>query len=52
MAKKNPTTKQAEAFVRKVLTKSFHQKVDAETLRSVAAKVSVAVAFTGTKKAA
>lgn len=43
MAKKSQATKQAEAFVQKVLTKSFKQKVNAETVRAVAAKVREAV---------
>ena len=34
----------AEAFVRKVLAESFNQKADAETIRSVALKVSRVVA--------
>jgi hypothetical protein len=34
----------AEAFVRKVLAESFNQKADAETVRSVALKVSRVVA--------
>jgi hypothetical protein len=34
----------AKAFVRKVLAESFNQKADAETIRSVALKVSRVVA--------
>lgn len=33
----------AEAFVRKILQENFNQKVDPETLRSVAEKVSRAI---------
>jgi hypothetical protein len=50
MAKKNETTKRAEAFVRDVLAKSFNQKVDAETLRTVAEKVVLAVAPASSSK--
>ena len=41
----------AEAFVRKVLDESFNQKVDAETVRSVALKVSQVVAESAHKTA-
>jgi hypothetical protein len=37
---KEKQPRDAEAFVRKVLAESFNQKADAETVRSVALKVS------------
>ena len=37
---KEKQLREAEAFVRKVLAVSFNQKTDAETVRSVALKVS------------
>jgi Zn-finger domain-containing protein len=37
---KKKTLEKTEAFVRRVLAKSFNQKVDADTLRAVAEKVS------------
>ena len=37
---KEKQLRDAEAFVRKVLAESFNQKADAETVRSVALKVS------------
>ena len=43
--------KTAEAFVRKILTEVFKQKADAETVRSVAEKVSQVVAESAPKKA-
>jgi hypothetical protein len=43
VTKKNQALAKAEAFVRRVLAKSFNQKVDADTLRAVAEKVSQAV---------
>ncbi len=42
----------AEAFVRDVLSKNFNQKVDSETLRTVAEKVSRAVAINSPEKSA
>jgi hypothetical protein len=39
-----------EAFVRKVLTETFKQKADAETVRAVAKKVSQAVIESAPKK--
>jgi hypothetical protein len=42
MAKKKPLS--AEAFVRKILTETFKQKADAETVRTVAEKVSKVMA--------
>jgi hypothetical protein len=41
----------AEAFVRKILTETFKQKADAETVRSVAEKVSQIVEGSAPKKA-
>jgi hypothetical protein len=41
----------AEAFVRRVLTQSFRQKADAETVRSVAEKLAQIVADSAPKKA-
>jgi hypothetical protein len=41
---KEKQLRDAEVFVRKVLAKSFNQKADAETVRSVALKVSRVVA--------
>jgi hypothetical protein len=41
---KEKQLRDAEAFVRKVLAESFNQKADAETVRSVALKVSRVVA--------
>lgn len=49
MAKKKVLA--AEAFVRKILTETFKQKVDAKTVRSVAEKVSQVVAESAPKKA-
>jgi hypothetical protein len=50
MAKKNTLTA-AEALVRRVLTESFKQKADAETIRAVAQKISQIVAESAPKKA-
>jgi hypothetical protein len=41
----------AEALVRRVLTESFKQKADAETVRAVAEKISQIVAESVPKKA-
>jgi hypothetical protein len=41
---KEKQLREAEAFVRKVLAVSFNQKADAETVRSVALRVSRVVA--------
>jgi hypothetical protein len=49
MAKKK-TLVDAEALVRRVLTKSFKQKADAETVRAVAEKISQVVAESAPKK--
>jgi hypothetical protein len=43
MTKKDNEILQAEAFVRNVLGKNFNQKVDQDTLRATAKKVSRAV---------
>ena len=40
---RKPSLAQTEEFVRRVLKDSFNQKVDSETLRNVATKVSRAV---------
>lgn len=40
MPTERQSLKQAEEFVRNVLAKSFNQKLDRETLRAVAEKVS------------
>jgi hypothetical protein len=40
MPRKKTTLLDAEAFVRRVLTESFKQKTDAETIRAVAEKIS------------
>ena len=50
MAKKKALL-DAEALVRRVLTKSFKQKPDAETARAVAKKISQIVAESAAKKA-
>jgi hypothetical protein len=50
MAKKKALI-DAEALVRRVLTKSFKQKADAETVRAVAKKISQIVAESAPKKA-
>jgi hypothetical protein len=50
MAKKKALI-DAEALVRRVLTKSFKQKADAETVRAVAKKISQIVAEITPKKA-
>jgi hypothetical protein len=52
MTKKEQTIIKAEDFVRKVLSDIFNQKVDPETLRAVAKKVSRAVETASAKKAA
>jgi len=52
MSKKEKSVAKAEAFVRKVLAKSFKQTVDADTLRAVAEKVSQAVNAGTAKKVA
>jgi hypothetical protein len=52
MTKKEQTMIRAEDFVRKVLGDIFNQKVDPETLRTVAKKVSRAVESTPYKKVA
>ncbi len=49
MAKKKVQV-DAEALVRRVLTKSFKQKVDTETIRAVAAKLAQVVAESAPKK--
>lgn len=38
-----PSKADAEAFVRRVIEDAFHQKVDDDTLRAVAEKVTQAV---------
>jgi hypothetical protein len=43
MTQKTKSLEAVEAFVARVLKSSFNQKVDAETLRSVAEKVARAV---------
>jgi hypothetical protein len=48
MPRKNKTTADAEAFVRSVL--SFKQKVDPDTVRAIAEKVSQVVAESAPKK--
>jgi hypothetical protein len=48
MARKKSLT--AEAFVRKILTETFKQRPDAETIRLVAEKVSQVVAESAPKK--
>jgi GH35 family endo-1,4-beta-xylanase len=48
MAHKKKLT--AEAFVRKILTQTFKQKADSETVRAVAEKVSQVVAESASKK--
>jgi hypothetical protein len=47
---KEKTRLDAEAFVRRVLTESFKQKPDAETVRAAAEKVSQIVADSAAKK--
>jgi hypothetical protein len=47
---KNKRLADTEAFVRKVLTETFKQKADAETVRAVAKKVSQAVIEGAAKK--
>jgi hypothetical protein len=49
MAKKK-TRSDAEALVRRVLTESFKQKADAETVRTVAEKISRIIAESASKK--
>lgn len=49
MPKKKPLA-DTEAFVRKILTETFKQKADAETVRAVAEKVSQVVAESAPKK--
>jgi predicted secreted Zn-dependent protease len=48
MPRKNKTTADAEAFVRSVL--SFKQKVDPDTVRAIAEKVSQVVAESAPRK--
>lgn len=43
MTNKQRVMKEAESFVQKVLADSFNQRVDADTLRIIAEKVSRAV---------
>lgn len=43
MSAEKQKKKQAEEFVRRVLAKAFNQKLDAETLREVAAKISATI---------
>lgn len=43
MTDKEMTASQAEDLVRRVLTESFHQKVDPETLSAIAEKVSKSI---------
>lgn len=45
MAKEKKKIEEVEAFVRKVLQENFNQNVDSETLRTVAKKVSRAIAI-------
>lgn len=45
MKTQKPSLAQTEEFVRRVLKDSFNQKVDRETLRSVATKVSRAISI-------
>ena len=52
MPKKSRSITDAEAFVRRVLAKSFNQKVDPDTLRAIAKKVSQATAISLPKKSA
>jgi hypothetical protein len=52
MTKEERSITEAEEFVRRVLSKSFNQHVDAETLRAVAEKVSQAVASSAAPKKA
>lgn len=52
MTKKEQAIIKAEDFVRKVLGDIFNQKVDPETLRAVAKKVSRAVETSTFKKVA
>jgi hypothetical protein len=49
MAKKKALL-DAEAFVRRVLTESFKQKADAETVRAVAEKISRIIDESAPKK--
>ena len=42
--------KQTQEFVRRVLAKNFNQRLDAETLREVAAKVADAIPVTPVKR--
>ena len=48
---KNTRLADTEAFVRRVLTETFKQKADDETVRAVAKKVSQAVIEDAPKKA-
>lgn len=52
MTKKEQKMLRVEEFVRNVLAKDFNQKVDPDTLRAVAEKVSRAVEVRPVKKAA
>jgi hypothetical protein len=52
MTKKHKAIMQAEVFVRNVLDKNFNQKVDPDTLRTIAKKVSRAVSVRPPKKVA
>ena len=49
MTGKKPSKKQTEEFVRRVLVKTFNQRVNKETLREVAEKVLDAIATTPPK---
>jgi hypothetical protein len=52
MTKKEQTIVKAEDFVRKVVGDIFNQKIDPETLRNVAKKLSRTVVSATPKKAA
>jgi hypothetical protein len=51
MPRKDKALAEAEAFVRRVLSKSFKQKADPDTVRAVAEKVSQVLAESAPKKA-
>ena len=46
------TKQEIEAFVRKVLTESFHQKADPETVKAVAEKMAKTIPQGSTKRRA
>jgi hypothetical protein len=50
MPRKDKALADAEAFVHRVLSKGFKQKVDPDTVRAVAEKVSQVVAESAPKK--